>query len=129
MIKIERKYVGKRTLYNFRKKLLKFKGKSSINRLNYFLSMVNSYLGFAKHRNSYGIIKGLMEDLDEGWKELTVFDEETRTLRAKPEYNYRTLLTKKYNIKIAKQYDKSRNRRASKRAARTATRANLNNEH
>lgn len=128
VVKIERKYAGKRTVYNFRKKVRRMRGKASVGRLNHFLSSFNSYLGFCKHRNAYGIIRDIVESLDDGWRSLTEYDDETRTLRAIPELNYRNLLTRKYNIKICKQYDKTRNRRSQAGARRAAAATRSSNE-
>lgn len=117
VIKKDRIYVGKRTVNNFRRRMRRENGRASPNRLQHFLASCNSYIGFMKHRNAYGIIRNAIDCIDDGWRELVEYDDDNRKLTCRKECDYRSVLTEKYNIKITKQYETKRKRRAHSGAA------------
>lgn len=81
-----------------------------INRINAFISSVNSYLGIFKTRNAYAVICELINKIDNKWWKYVTFDDRNKTIVANDNYKFNKLLKQKYD------YDKRNNRKAHKRA-------------
>lgn len=110
-IKMSRRYVGKRTIYNFKQKIKYFNRRASANNIERFISMFNSYLGFMKNREGYAVLRNMTDDINNRWRKFVAYDDKSRTLKAKEEYNYRNRLNNKYHIKILNAYGNKRKRK------------------
>lgn len=79
--KMDRKYIGNRTVYNMFKALDKYNAiedkKSNVNK---FLSTMNSYFGFMRRFKSYNIKKNVYDEIDhEWWKYIYIVSKGDRT--------------------------------------------------
>lgn len=118
VIKCERIYLGNRTVhraFNMISELNKIRNKEvHVNRI---LDSFNSYSGMLKTRNGYKILMRLKDALSEEWWQYVEFDACRLCLVVKEEYNRKSQLNKKYNLKL-KNYETKRKRRSHSGAAR-----------
>lgn len=91
-------------------------GGVNTERLNNFLSSVNSYFGIMKTRNGYGLLRNLYDKINDKWRWYIEFDKDRCCVVAKKDYSFHRLLAKKYNLKM-KYYDTRRKERKIKQAA------------
>lgn len=92
--------------------------KDKYNKLDKFLSSVNSYFGLLKSRTSYKRIQEVIKKISPEWWEWLEWNERRQCIAFKPGYSFNERLNIKYNLKI-KNYEKRRKTNAYS-AARNA---------
>lgn len=80
--------------------------------LGHFLDSINSYLGLMKHRNSYGVIRNLVDKVSPEWLKYCHYNDERRCFEANEGYRHNDILKRKYHYKLNKdkRNDKTGNR-------------------
>ena len=85
-----------------------------------FLSSVNSYLGILKHRNDYGKIRSLVEEVSPKWLAYCHYNDDRRCFVANEGYGHNDVLVRKYGFRFNKtkhrHHDKTGNRRQQEQA-------------
>lgn len=75
------------------------------DKLESFLSSVNSYIGIFKRRNAYGVTRRLMDTVAPGWWEYCHFNDGRKCLSPNDGYRHFDLIARRYKLKY---YGKSR---------------------
>lgn len=112
-IKFDRIYASDRCVRNCQMKIRKWNRLAYPSMLGHFLDSINSYLGLMKHRNAYGIIRNLVDEVNPKWLRYCHYNDERRCFEANDGYGHNDRLKKKYHFKFNKDrhnYDKTRNR-------------------
>ena len=82
--------------------------------LGHFLDSINSYLGNFKHKNAYGIIRDLVDEVSPKWEKYCHYNDDRRCFEANEGYKHNDILKRKYHFKLNKdkwkKNDKTRNR-------------------
>lgn len=89
------------------------------SQIEHFLASINSFLGMMKHRNDYGKIRDLVEEVSPKWFRYCHYNDDRRCFEANEGYKHNDLLIRKYGFKFNKlkhkNNDKTGNRRAQER--------------
>lgn len=82
--------------------------------LGHFLDSINSYLGNFKHKNAYGIIRDLVDEVSPKWEKYCHYNDDRRCFEANEGYKHNDILKRKYHFKLSedkrKKNDKTGNR-------------------
>lgn len=117
-IKFDRVYTNDRTIRNCRMAIRKWNRLAYPSQLEHFLASINSYFGIMKHRNDYGKIRDLVEEVSPKWLKYCHYNDDRRCFEANDGYKHNDILIRKYGFKFNKskhkKNDKTRNRRQKK---------------
>lgn len=111
-IKFDRIYTDDRTIWNCRLKIHKWNRLAYPSQLEHFLASVNSSFGLMKHRNSYGAIRDLVDEVSPKWLKYCHYDDDRRCFVANEGYTHNEILKRKYGFKFNK--DKRRKKNGTK---------------
>ena len=81
-IKFDRVYTNDRTIRNCRMAIRKWNRLSYPSQLEHFLASINSFLGLMKHRNDYGKIRDLVEEVSPKWLKYCHYNDDRRCFEA-----------------------------------------------
>ena len=85
------------------------------SQLEHFLASINSFIGLMKHRNDYGKIRDLVDEVSPKWLKYCHYNDDRRCFEANDGYKHNDILIRKYGFKFNKskhkKNDKTRNRR------------------
>ena len=116
--KFDRVYTNDRTIRNCSMAIRKWNRLAYPSRIEHFLSSINSFLGLMKHRNDYGKIRDLVEEVSPKWLKYCHYNDNRRCFEANEGYKHNDILIRKYGFKFNKlkhkKNDKTRNRRQKK---------------
>ena len=119
-IKYDRVYTNDRTIQNCRMAIRKWNRLAYPSQIEHFLASINSFLGMMKHRNDYGKIRDIVEEVSPKWLRYCHYNDDRRCFEANEGYKHNDLLIRKYGFKFNKlkhkNNDKTGNRRAQERA-------------
>ena len=119
-IKYDRVYKNDRTTRSCRMAIRKWNRLAYPSQIEHFLASINSFLGMMKHRNDYGKIRDLVEEVSPKWLRYCHYNDDRRCFEANEGYKHNDLLIRKYGFKFNKlkhkNNDKTGNRRAQERA-------------
>lgn len=119
-IKYGRVYTDERTIRSFRRTIRKWNRLAYPSMTEHFLSSVNSYLGILKHRNDYGKLRGLVEEVSPKWLKYCHYNDDRRCFVANEGYGHNDVLVRKYGFRFNKSkhrhHDKTGNRRQQEQA-------------
>lgn len=119
-IKYGRVYTDERTIRSFRRSIRKWNRLAYPSMTEHFLSSVNSYLGILKHRNDYGKIRDLVEEVSPKWLKYCHYNDDRRCFVANEGYGHNDVLVRKYGFRFNKSkhrhHDKTGNRRHQEQA-------------
>ena len=101
-IKYGRVYTNDRTIRNCRMKIHKWNRLAYPSQLEHFLASINSFLGLMKHRNSYGVIRNLVDEVSPKWMKYCHYDDDRRCFVANEGYTHNEILKRKYGFKFNK---------------------------
>ena len=117
-IKFDRVYTNDRTIRNCSMAIRKWNRLAYPSQIEHFLSSINSFLGLMKHRNDYGKIRDLVEEVSPKWLKYCHYNDNRRCFEANEGYKHNDILIRKYGFKFNKlkhkKNDKTRNRRQKK---------------
>ena len=113
-IKFGRIYASDRVVRNCKMAIRKWNRLAYPSMLGHFLDSINSYLGNFKHKNAYGIIRDLVDEVGPKWEKYCHYNDDRRCFEANEGYRRRELLERKYHFRLNKDkhrhYDKTGNR-------------------
>lgn len=113
-IKFGRIYASDRVVRNCKMAIQKWNRLAYPSMLGHFLDSINSYLGNFKHKNAYGIIRDLVDEVGPKWEKYCHYNDDRRCFEANEGYRHRELLERKYHFRLNKDkhrhYDKTGNR-------------------
>lgn len=113
-IKFGRIYASDRVVRNCKMAIRKWNRLAYPSMLGHFLDSINSYLGNFKHKNAYGIIRDLVDEVGPKWEKYCHYNDDRRCFEANEGYRHRELLERKYHFRLNKDkhrhYDKTGNR-------------------
>ena len=113
-IKFNRMYASDRAVRNCKMSIRKWNRLVYPSMLGHFLDSINSYLGNFKHRNAYGIIRDLVDEVSPKWEKYFHYNDDRRCFEANEGYKHNDILKRKYHFKFNKdkrsKNDKTRNR-------------------
>lgn len=113
-IKFGRIYASDRVVRNCKMAIRKWNRLVYPSMLGHFLDSINSYLGNFKHKNAYGIIRDLMDEVSPKWEKYCHYNDDRRCFEANEGYRHGELLKRKYHFRLNKDkhrhYDKTGNR-------------------
>ena len=119
-IKYDRVYTNDRTIRSCRMAIRKWNRLAYPSQIEHFLASINSFLGMMKHRNDYGKIRDIVEEVSPKWLRYCHYNDDRRCFEANEGYKHNDLLIRKYGFKFNKlkhkNNDKTGNRRAQERA-------------
>ena len=119
-IKYDRVYTNDRAIRSCRMAIRKWNRLVYPSQIEHFLASINSFLGMMKHRNDYGKIRDLVEEVSPKWLRYCHYNDDRRCFEANEGYKHNDLLIRKYGFKFNKlkhkNNDKTGNRRAQERA-------------
>lgn len=119
-IKYGRVYTDERTIRSFRRTIRKWNRLAYPSMTEHFLSSVNSYLGILKHRNDYGKLRSLVEEVSPKWLKYCHYNDDRRCFVANEGYGHNDVLVRKYGFRFNKSkhrhHDKTGNRRQQEQA-------------
>ena len=119
-IKYDRVYTNDRTIQNCRMAIRKWNRLAYPSQIEHFLASINSFLGMMKHRDDYGKIRDIVEEVSPKWLRYCHYNDDRRCFEANEGYKHNDLLIRKYGFKFNKlkhkNNDKTGNRRAQERA-------------
>lgn len=98
-IKCDRVYLNNRVVYGMFKTVREFNRCIRPKKLKSFIASINSYLGFCKIRNNYGIIRNLIDTIDPKWWKFCHVDWKRLCIVANPGYTHADFLEKDYYLK------------------------------
>ena len=106
-IKLDRIYPSNRIVARAMRAVQNFNRCARPDKLERFLSSINSYLGVFRRRNAYGISQDLIRAISPAWWQFCHYNEKRRILQANPGYTHYELIARKYHFKL-KYHDKTR---------------------
>lgn len=113
-IKFDRIYASDRAVRNCKMTIRKWNRLVYPSMLGHFLDSINSYLGNFKHKNAYGIIRDLVDEVSPKWEKYCHYNDDRRCFEANEGYKHNDILKRKYHFKFnkdkRKQNDKTGNR-------------------
>lgn len=113
-IKFNRIYASDRAVRNCKMAIRKWNRLVYPSMLGHFLDSINSYLGNFKHKNAYGIIRDLVDEVSPKWEKYCHYNDDRRCFEANEGYKHNDILKRKYHFKFNKdkrsKNDKTRNR-------------------
>lgn len=109
-IKFNRVYTDDRTIRNCRQAIRRWNRLVGLFNLEHFLASINSYLGLMKHRNDYGKIRTLADEVSSRWLHYCHFNPDRCCFEANDGFKHNDILTRKYSFKY---HDKTRKTRAA----------------
>ena len=113
-IKFGRTYASDRAVRNCKMAIRKWNRLVYPSMLGHFLDSINSYLGNFKHKNAYGIIRDLVDEVSPKWEKYCHYNDDRRCFEANEGYKHNDILKRKYHFKFnkdkRKQNDKTGNR-------------------
>ena len=113
-IKFDRIYASDRAVRNCKMAIRKWNRLVYPSMLGHFLDSINSYLGNFKHKNAYGIIIGLVDEVSPKREKYCHYNDDRRCFEANEGYKHNDILKRKYHFKFnkdkRKQNDKTGNR-------------------
>ena len=113
-IKFGRIYASDRAVRNCKVAIWKWNRLVYPSMLGHFLDSINSYLGNFKHKNAYGIIRDLVDEVSPKWEKYCHYNDDRRCFEANEGYKHNDILKRKYHFKLNKdkwkKNDKTRNR-------------------
>ena len=101
-IKYGRVYTDERTIRSFRRAIRKWNRLAYPSMTEHFLSSVNSYLGILKHRNDYGKLRSLVEEVSPKWLKYCHYNDDRRCFVANEGYGHNDVLVRKYGFRFNK---------------------------
>lgn len=104
-VKMDRVYPNTRIIRKGKYKAKQFNKVRSYY-INDVLSSINSYLGICKNLNGYHKADEIIRSLNPKWTKYLYYDRESMTLKARPQYNMKNRLKRKY-------YDTKRKKRTN----------------
>ena len=115
-IKERRAYINNRCRQNGLKKIHWLNRFINENKIDYFVSVVNSYLGRYKSVCGYNLIKEIIAAIDPQWWIYLEYDTDRQCIRPKPEYTYRQRIINRFKLQ---KYDtkKRRNRKRNQQGS------------
>lgn len=99
-IKVDRVYLNNRIVRRAKRAIQNYNKCVRVEKLDGFVASLNSYLGFCKGRNAYGIIRNLIDMVDPRWWEMCSFNPARLCIQMNPGYTYRERVCKKYHLKL-----------------------------
>lgn len=112
-IRFGRVYASNRCVRNCRMRIRRWNRMVSPSMLGHFLDSINSYLGLMKHRDAYGVIRDLVDEVSPEWLRYCHYNDDRRCFEANDGYGRNDILKRKYHFKLNKdrhRYDKTGNR-------------------
>ena len=113
-IKFGRIYASDRVVRNCKMAIRKWNRLVYTSILGHFLDSINSYLGNFKHKNAYGIIRDLVDEVSPKWEKYCHYNDDRRCFEANEGYKHNDILKRKYHFKLnkdkRKKNDKTGNR-------------------
>lgn len=113
-IKFDRIYASDRAVRNCKMAIRKWNRLVYPSMLGHFLDSINSYLGNFKHKNAYGVIRDLVDEVSPKWEKYCHYNDDRRCFEANEGYKHNDILKRKYHFKFnkdkRKQNDKTGNR-------------------
>ena len=113
-IKFGRIYASDRAVRNCKVAIWKWNRLVYPSMLGHFLDSINSYLGNFKHKNAYGIIRDLVDEVSPKWEKYCHYNDDRRCFEANEGYKHNDILKRKYHFKLnkdkRKKNDKTGNR-------------------
>lgn len=109
-IKFNRVYTDDRTIRNCRQAIRRWNKLVGLSNLEHFLSSINSYLGLMKHRNDYGKIRTLADEVSSRWLHYCHFNPDRCCFEANDGYRHHDILANTYKFKY---HDSKRTKRAA----------------
>ena len=101
-IKMDRVYLNNRIARRAARAIQNYNKCVRVEKLDGFVASINSYLGFCKGRNAYGIARNLIDMVNPAWWEFCRFNKERLCVEMREGYTYRERICKKYHLKIKK---------------------------
>lgn len=125
-IKFDRVYTNDRTIRNCLMAIRKWNRLAYPSQLEHFLASINSSLGLMKHRNDYGKIRDLVEEVSPKWLKYCHYNDDRRCFEANDGYKHNDILIRKYGFKFNRlkhrKHDTFRNRGQNQRTMVNHTR-------
>lgn len=119
-IKYDRVYTNDRTIRNCRMAIRKWNRLAYPSQLEHFLASTNSFIGLMKHRNDYGKIRDLVDEVSPKWLKYCHYNDDRRCFEANEGYKHNDILIRKYGFRFNKSkhrhHDKTGNRRQQEHA-------------
>ena len=113
-IKFDRIYASDRAVRNCKMAIRKWNRLVYPSMLGHFLDSINSYLGNFKHKNAYGIIRDLVDEVSPKWEKYCHYNDDRRCFEANEGYKRNDILKRKYHFRLnkdkRKKNDKTGNR-------------------
>lgn len=109
-IKFNRVYTDDRTIRNCRQAIRRWNRLAGLSNLEHFLASVNSYLGLMKHRNDYGKIRALADEVSSRWLRYCHFNPDRCCFEANDGYKHNDILANTYKFRY---HDRKRTKRAA----------------
>ena len=101
-IKYDRVYTNDRTIRNCRMAIRKWNRLAYPSQLEHFLASINSFIGLMKHRNDYGKIRDLVDEVSPKWLKYCHYNDDRRCFEANEGYKHNNILIRKYGFKFNK---------------------------
>ncbi len=95
-------YGGDRTIRNCRMAIRKWNRLAYPSQLEHFLASINSFIGLMKHRNDYGKIRDLVDEVSPKWLKYCHYNDDRRCFEANEGYKHNDILIRKYGLKFNK---------------------------
>lgn len=93
VVKLDRIYVGSRTVHNFEISVEKFnKIEDKLSNLEHVVSSINSYLGYMIHFKSYNIRRRVLSSLDPSWLEYLFISDDYGKVSIKEKYKLSNII-------------------------------------
>lgn len=102
-IKFGRIYASDRAVRNCKVAIWKWNRLVYPSMLGHFLDSINSYLGNFKHKNAYGIIRDLVDEVSPKWEKYCHYNDDRRCFEANEGYKHNDILKRKYHFKLNKE--------------------------
>lgn len=101
-IKLDRVYINSRIVRRAFRAIQNYNKCVRVEKLDGFVSSINSYLGFCKGRNAYGIARNLVDMVSPEWWRFCHFNAKRLCVEMNDGFTYRERIRKKYHLKIKK---------------------------
>ncbi len=101
-IKMDRVYLNNRIARRAARAIQNYNKCVRVEKLDGFVASINSYLGFCKGRNAYGIARDLVDMIDPKWWEFCHLNMQRLCIEMNEGFTYRERICKKYHLKYKK---------------------------
>jgi hypothetical protein len=116
-IKLNRVYPNNRVVWRTFRSIRYFNRRVSVNHLESFIQTMNSRLGLLKTRNSYGILRNCIDQINPKWWNFCVYDDHRKLISPKENYKQNKLLCIKHNLFNIK-YNNGNGKKLRRKASR-----------